>query len=89
MPTYGADLSKVSNPYDKFRQMVGGDSGKGRLFGRKFRRKSLYMALCGPPIVRPYLEIAFGYDKFLGLCFSDIIWQYLEFGYSRDYFLIS
>jgi hypothetical protein len=26
-------LSKVSNPNDKFRQTVGGDSGKRRLFG--------------------------------------------------------
>jgi hypothetical protein len=41
----------------------------------------------GPSIVRPYLEIAFGYDKFFGLYFSDIIWHYLRFDYFRDNFL--
>jgi hypothetical protein len=67
MPTYRAGLSKVSNSYDKFRQTVGGVSGKRRLLGQKSWLERLTEMLIGQPFVRPYLEITFGYDKFLGL----------------------
>ncbi len=40
-------LSKVSNPNDKIRQIVGGDSGEGGLFGRKSRLESLGVGLVG------------------------------------------
>jgi hypothetical protein len=47
MPTNQAVLSKISNPNDKIRQTAGGDSGKGRLFGRKFSLEWLAVALLG------------------------------------------
>jgi hypothetical protein len=66
MPTYGAVLSKISNPYDKFRQTVGGDSGKGRPFVAKFRLEPVDTALGRLLIVKRYLERGVGYCKFLG-----------------------
>jgi hypothetical protein len=87
IPTNEVDLSKISNPYDKFRQTVGENERKRRPFVPKFMLEPVAVALGRPPIVRPYLEIAFGYDKFFGLYFSDIIWHYLGFGCFRDYFL--
>ncbi len=57
MPTYGAELSKVSNAYDKFRQMVGGVPGNGRLFGRKIWLEPVAAALGRSVILRPDIEI--------------------------------
>jgi hypothetical protein len=43
--TNPASLSKISNPNDKFRQTVGRDSGKRRLFGLEISLESLFVAL--------------------------------------------
>ncbi len=57
MPSYGADLSKVSNSYDKFRQTVGEDSGKGRVLGRKFSLGSSAVAQVGHSVFRDMSRI--------------------------------
>jgi hypothetical protein len=40
-------LTKVSDPNDKIRQTVDGDSGKRRLLGQKFGLENLAVALVG------------------------------------------
>jgi hypothetical protein len=52
IPADQAVLSKVSNSYDKFRQTVGDDSGKGRLFSRKSWLQRLTEMLVGHSVFR-------------------------------------